>query len=144
MAKKLLIIFSIVFLIIIGGLCYYIYALKPVYDYVPFTDESSNFINLQDNGNEVILTRYTSGGIISSEEIYTFENDSLKQLKIINHSINILQAKENVKTNPYENTTVTRDKNKVTYSYTDYDMYGKSKQEVLNSINEFINIYNNN
>ena len=143
MNKKIFIPLFIILILAIGYLCYLIYTIKPIDDYVTFEDNSSFFFNLTDNGNEVILTYYSTGGLISAEEIYTFENNTLKHLKRINHSNNIMQAKINVKTNTYPNTTATRDKNRVIYDYTEHDMYGKTKEEVINSLNEFIKIVPN-
>ena len=70
---------------------------------------------------------------------YTFENDLLTKLTRVEHCDSIAQAKIDKKY-PTDNTASKcyRDKNKLIYTYDNYDLYGSSKDEILQILNNII------
>lgn len=139
MSKKVFIVVFIIFIMIIASLIYYIHIITPTEEYVSFENRIKYFFNIADNGNEVVFTKYNSEGKIYSEAIYTFENNSLKNLTRVHYCNSILQAKIDKKY-PTDNTASKcyRDKNKLIYTYDNYDLYGISKDVVLQSLNSII------
>lgn len=139
MSKKVFIVVFIIFIMIIASLIYYIHIITPTEEYVSFENRIKYFFNIADNGNEVVFTKYNSEGKIYSEAIYTFENNSLKNLTRVQYSNSILQAKIDKKY-PTDTTASKcyRDKNKLIYTYDNYDLYGSSKDEILQILNNII------
>ena len=138
MSKKVFIVVFIIFIMIIASLIYYIHIITPTEEYVSFENRIKYFFNIADNGNEVVFTKYNSEGKIYSEAIYTFENNSLKNLTRVQYSNSILQAKIDKKYPTDTTAKCYRDKNKLIYTYDNYDLYGSSKDVVLQSLNSII------
>ena len=138
MSKKVFIVVFIIFIMIIASLIYYIHIITPTEEYVSFENRIKYFFNIADNGNEGVFTKYNSEGKIYSEAIYTFENNSLKNLTRVQYSNSILQAKIDKKYPTDTTAKCYRDKNKLIYTYDNYDLYGSSKDVVLQSLNSII------
>ena len=138
MSKKVFIVVSIIFVMIIASLIYYIHIITPTEEYVSFENRIKYFFNIADNGNEVVFTKYNSEGKIYSEAIYTFENNSLKNLTRVHYCNSILQAKIDEKYPTDTTAKCYRDKNKLIYTYDNYDLYGSSKDEILQILNNII------
>ena len=139
MSKKVFIVVCTILVIIIALLVYCIYITRPTEDYITLPGTKKTFFDLSDNGNEIVFTMYNSDGKIYSESIYTFENDLLTKLTRVEHCDSIAQAKIDKKY-PTDTTASKcyRDKNKLIYTYDNYDLYGSSKDEILQILNNII------